>query len=143
MAVSGTVPTASTPRVDPLRWARSVRRVTFFAGAIAIAWFFLRFGTEWVPRGMDTVPGLPPGAWCVVDRWSRGLRVGSDVFVDTPAGAMLSRIAALDATSVTLQHPNAASAIPDSRAFGAVPRTNVRGTVVVALQPSGADAGGR
>ena len=81
--------------------------------------------------------------WCVVDRWSLGLKVGRYVFVETPAGRMLSCVGALDDETVTLLHPNGASSIPDARAFGAVPRSNVRGTVVVALPPDGEDLGGR
>ncbi len=143
MAVSGTVQNKQAQRLDPLRWAKWVRQGTLLAGVGMITWFFLRFGTEWVPRGMDTVPALPPGAWCVIDRWSRGLRVGSDVFVETPAGRMLSRVAALDDDTVTLLHPNGASSIPDARTFGTLPRANVKGTVVVALQPGPEQASGR
>lgn len=135
MAVSGTVQGNFPKHHDPLHWAKWVRRGTLVVGLTVMTWFFLRFGTEWVPRGMDTVPDAPPGAWCVVDRWSRGLRIGSIVFVDTPAGRMVSRVATLDADTVTLLHPNGASPIPDARTFGTVPRSQVISTVVIALPP--------
>jgi hypothetical protein len=135
MAVSG-----STTGLDPIRAAHWLRRGTWIAAALLFVWFFVRFGTRWVPAGMNTVPGLPPGAWCIVDRWSRGLRVGSDVFVDGPNGVLLSRVTALDAATVTVQHPNPNAFWSDSRTFGPLPRSSVLATVMVALPPSGSGA---
>jgi hypothetical protein len=120
-----------------------LRRATFVGAIGVFCWFFLRFGTEWVPAGMDTNLALPPGTWCVVDRWSRGVRVGSDVFVDGPDGLLLSQVAAIDAAAVTLQHANPASLVADSRQFGPLPRAQLRGTVVVGLRPDGAMPHGR
>jgi hypothetical protein len=131
MAVSGTVPARVQPAFDPQSFARRLRRWTTVVAVLACTWFLLQFGTAWVPEGMDTVPEAPPGSWCIVDRWCVGLRVGSDVFVDTPDGRMLSRVAALDAETVTLLHPNAASRWPDSKHFGPVPRRQVHSTVMV------------
>jgi hypothetical protein len=135
MAVSGTVTSQPSRRVDPLRLARFVRRATFVGAALAGTWFFLQFGSRWVPEGMDTVPSIPPGSWCVVDRWSMGLRVGSDVFVRTPAGELLSRVAAIDARGIELEHPNPASVHPDSADFGPIARDSVLATVVVVFPP--------
>ena len=86
MAVSGTVPARSHPAADPLVTARRLKAATALLALVAFGWFLLKFGTAWVPEGMDTVPDVPPGSWCIVDRWASGLRVGSNVFVDAPSG---------------------------------------------------------
>ncbi len=143
MAVSGTVPARTRPAVDPQRAAKRLRGVTAVFAAVAFAWFLLKFGTAWVPADMDTVPDVPPGAWCIVDRWSSGLRVGSDVFVETPAGRLLSRVAALDADTVTVLHPNPDARWPDSRSFGPLPRHEVASTVMVVFPPATGPTRGR
>lgn len=139
MAVSGTVPARTRPPFDPQSLARRLRRGTALLAVVAFAWFLLKFGTAWVPANMDTVPSVPPGSWCIVDRWSSGLRVGSDVFVDTPEGRLLSRVAALDAETVTVLHPNGNSAWPDSKHFGLLPRSAVVSTVMVVFLPGKAE----
>jgi hypothetical protein len=136
MAVSGTVPARPRKAVDPLATAKRLKRATALFAVIAFTWFALQFGSAWVPAGMDTVPGVPPGSWCIVDRWAIGLRVGSDVFVDTPAGRVLSRVAAVDGDRVTVLHPNASSAWPDSRQLGPLPRDRVASTVMVVFPPA-------
>ena len=141
MAVSGTVPARSEPRVNPIGSAKRLRRATVVLAVVAFTWFLLQFGTKWVPAGMDTVPGIPPGSWCIVDRWSIGLRVGSDVFVAVPGGEVLSRVAALDGDTVTVRHPNEHAGAPDSRTFGALPRHAVRATVLVVFPPDEAARG--
>ena len=143
MAVSGTVQSQPGGRVDPLRLARFVRRATFVGGVLAGTWFFLQFGTRWVPPDMDTVPSIPPGSWCVVDRWSMGLRVGSDVFARTPAGELLSRVGAIDQRGIVLEHPDPATVHPDSRDFGPIPRASVLATVVVVFPPEARHDGRR
>lgn len=142
MAVSGTVPSRRPRRSDPLKWARQVRRATALAGIGVLAWFFLRFSTAWVPSGMNTVPTLPPEAWCLIDKWAVGLRVGSDVFYEGPIGTMVGRVSALDAETFEVANVTPGCTVPDSATFGAVPRRALIGTVVTALLPaSGAPRG--
>jgi hypothetical protein len=143
MAVSGTVPARGRPPVDVMHTAKWLRRATAVLAVVAFTWFLLKFGTAWVPAGMNTVPDVPPGSWCIVDRWAGGLRVGSDVFVDTPAGPMLSRVAAIDteAGTVTVLHPNPDASWPDSRSFGPLPRRAVTSTVMVVFPGDGATRG--
>jgi hypothetical protein len=74
-------------------------------------------------------------SWCVVDRWSMGLRVGSDVFARTPAGELLSRVVAIDERGIVLEHPNPTTVQRDSSDFGPIPRTAVLATVVVVFPP--------
>jgi hypothetical protein len=136
MAVSGTVPARTRPGFDASRIARRLRRWTIGLAIAAFTWFLLQFGTAWVPATMDTVPDVPPGSWCIVDRWSIGLRKGSDVFVETESGPLLSRVAAIDAETVTLLHPNGSSPWPDSKHFGALPRSRVLSTVMVVFPPA-------
>src|SRR5262245_49293412 len=131
MAVSGTVPARARPTFDPAVIAKWLYRATAGLAIVAFGWLVLQFGTAWVPANMDTVPTVPPGSWCIVDRWASGLRVGSDVFVATPSGVLLSRVATLDAATLTVLHPNGESRWPDSKHFGVLPRSAVKSTVLV------------
>lgn len=142
MAVSGTVPARRKVGVDPMRYAKWIRRGTVIAAVVTFAWFFLRFGTQWVPRGMDTVPELPPESWCIVDRWASGIAVGSVVFYEGPLGLMVGRVSEVDEQSFAVRNDNEASRVPDSNSFGKLPRSAVRGIVVGALQPSVGDPRG-
>lgn len=137
MAVSGTVPAATRARrFDPTLVAGWIRRCTWVLAGACFVWLFTILGTQWVPAGMDTVPGIEPGSWCLVDRRAGAVQVGQAVFATTPDGVLLlSRVAAVDDTSVTVLHPNSDAAFPDSRVFGALPRANLRGVVLVALPP--------
>jgi len=143
MAVSGTVPAKNSPSFDPIRVGRRLKRWTVVVAVVVFTWFFLQFGTAWVPAGMDTMPEAPPGSWCIVDRWSTGLRVGSDVFVDGPRGPVLSRVASIDGDDLYLLHPNGASLHPDSRNFGPVRRADVRSTVMVVFRAAAGASRGR
>ena len=137
MAVSGTVP-APTPKSLPLTTvAKWVRRITLVVTASAGLWFALKFGTKWVPAGMNTVPEIPAGSWVIIDRWASGLRVGSDVFIDTPHGELLSRVTELNEHEVVITHPAEYSGYGDSAIFGPLPRQNVRATIVVTFPPDG------
>jgi hypothetical protein len=143
MAVSGTVPSKRPLPSDPLQWARKVRRATVLVGITVLAWLFLRFTTAWVPSGMNAVPSLPPDAWCVLDKWTVGLRVGSDVFYEGPFGTMVGRVSALDANTFEVKNLDPACLMPDSATFGALPRTALLGTVVTALLPGPGESRGR
>jgi hypothetical protein len=143
MAVSGTVPARpGRTLLDPLVGARWIRRFTMLVAIASGIWIFTAFGTEWVAAGMDTVPTVPPGSWCLVDRRASSARPGCDVFVEAPGGALLlSRVAEMDADTLTVLHPNTSSAWPDSRTFGRLPRRQLRGTVVTAFPPGEAVRG--
>ena len=143
MAVSGTIPSRRTPRPQATQIARWVRRITLVVTVAAGAWFFLKFGTRWVPAGMNTMPDIPAGSWVIVDRWASGLRVGSDVFIETPRGEILSRVTGLTETEVVIENLNRNSSWIDSATFGPLPRANVAATIVVTFAPQsagGADA---
>lgn len=143
MAVSGTVPSKRPLPSDPMQWARKVRRATVLVGIAVLAWLFLRFTTAWVPSGMNAVPSLPPRAWCVIDKWTVGLRIGSDVFYEGPFGTMVGRVSALDANTFEVKNLDPACQVPDSASFGALPRTALLGTVVTALLPDPGESRGR
>lgn len=126
----------------PQRLARIARRATLALGLVAVCWFLLKFETRWVPLGMNTIAEVPGGSWVILDRWTTGLRVGSDVFVNTPHGELVSRVSALDDDSITITHPNPEATWGDSRAFGPIPRDQVLGTIVVAFAPDSDRRGG-
>lgn len=135
MAVSGTVPSSKPTGISPTDVARWIRRCTLVLGVVAVTWFFLQFGTRWVPKGMYTNPDMPPGSWVITDRWCTGLRIGSDVFVQTPDGEVLSRVSDLTDEKVFITHPRPGSSIGDSSKHGGLPRENVLGVVVVVFPP--------
>ncbi len=140
MAVSGTVPARAPARVDPTQVARWVRRFTFVLAVGLGLWCWTVFGTEWVPPGMRTVPTISPGSLCVVDRRQSAVQVGRDVFVRAGGVLLLTRVTAVDGDAVTVHNPDPQAPFPDSRAFGAVSRQQVRGAVMVVF--AGGDAGG-
>ena len=135
MAVSGTVPSSQSKRLLPTDVARWVRRATLLLGVVAITWFSLQFTTKWVPVGMHTVPTIPPGSWLILDRWCSGLRVGSDVFIDTPDGEGMSRVSDLREDEVFSKHPSPTAGIGDSTKFGGLPRANVKAVIMVVFPP--------
>ncbi|MEO6597601.1 MAG: S24/S26 family peptidase [Planctomycetota bacterium] len=133
---------AQRHRFDPIRMATWIRRITALCAVGLLIFVVTCFGTEWVPHGMDTVPSMPTGSWCVVDRRQSQLAVGDNVFVQVPGkGLLLSRIAELGPDTVTLRNPNDTSTVPDSRTLGALPRRAVKGIVRLALPPGAADRG--
>ena len=125
----------------PHRLARIARRATAVFALGSLILFLIKYETRWVPLGMNTVEAVPGGSWVVVDRWCSGMRVGSDVFVETPHGELVSRVEALAADSVRVRNPSPASSWGDSRDFGPLPIEDVVGTIVVVLAPDGADRG--
>lgn len=138
MAISGTVPQRRPAGFDPASFARRMQRIGWVVAIAAIVVFLLRFGTERVPRGMDTVPDMPPGSLCFVDRSAGSVLVGAHVFLQIPdLGLVLSRVAAVDDQTITIEHPNAHSGWPDSRGLGPLPRACVRSTVLTTFSAGG------
>lgn len=117
---------------DPHRFGRALRRLTLPLAVVAGIWFWTCFGAIQVPQGMDTMPHIPPGSVCLVDKRGDRVREGHEVFVDVPGGGtVLSRVVQLTPERlVVVQHDATTSSLPDSRAFGPLPRENVRGIVL-------------
>ena len=125
----------STRSLLPQRLARIARRMTLAVAAAAFGLFVIRYETLWVPAGMNTIDAIPGGSWVIVDAWRSGMRIGSDVFVETAHGEIVSRVEQLTADAVTLRNPNPSATWGDSRVFGAVPVDDVRGTIVAVFPP--------
>jgi len=142
MAVSGTVPARVPKRVDPSRVARWVRRLTLLSAVGLLLWCYAVLGTEWVPPGMRTAPDIGPGSLCLVDRRASAVQVGRDVFVVADGVRLLTRVTAVDGDAVTVHNPDPMAPYPDSRVFGAIRRSQVRGVVLVVFTPDGDGAGG-
>jgi hypothetical protein len=138
MATGGTVLQRRPAGFDPAAFARRLQRIGWGVAIVAIVMFLLRFGAERVPRGMDTVPDMPPGSLCFVDRSASSVQVGAHVFLEVPElGLVLSRVTAVDAATVTFRHPNANSGWPDSQGLGPLPRSCVRSTVLTTFAAGG------
>lgn len=117
---------------DPHRFGRALRRLTLPFAVIAGLWFWTCFGAIQVPKGMDTMPHVPPGSVCLVDKRSDRVQERHEVFVEVPGGGtVLSRVVQITPEGlVVVQHDAATSSLPDSRAFGPLPREAVRGIVL-------------
>lgn len=123
---------------DPARLARTIRRATLPLAIVAAIVFFQCFGSMRVPEGMDSMPDIPPGSLCLIDKRSGSARPGKAVFVDVPAGGtLLSRVVAVGADgSLRVQNDSPTSALPDSDQFGELPAKALRGTVMVVFAAS-------
>jgi type IV secretory pathway protease TraF len=93
---------------------------------------------------MRTVPNIEPGSLCVVDRRASAVQVGRDVFVRAEGVLLLTRVEAIEGDAVTVRNPDPMAPYPDSRVFGPLPRSQVRGAVMVVFAPNadGARRGG-
>ena len=123
------------PRAElaPVRAARLVRRLTLPFAVAAGLFFWSRYGVIRVPEGMDTMPSIPAGSACLVDKRGSVAMPGHEVFCDVPdGGTVLSRVSSVTADgALVLAHDANDSRLPDSRAFGPLPRSSVRGVVLV------------
>lgn len=92
-----------------------------------------------VVHGRSMAPTLVPGDRLLVRRWPTGLAPGALVVVAdprTPDRLVVKRVAAVDADAVTVLGDNPAAST-DSRAYGTLPRSAVRGRVVYRYAPPG------
>lgn len=121
----------------PIAAARVVRRLTLLFAFASFLWFWNTYGMFRVPVGMDTTPRIPAGSMCLVDKRGSIAKAGHDVFCDVPdGGVVLSRVLEVNgADQLVLQHDSAESRLPDSRAFGPLPRSSVRGVVLFVFAP--------
>ncbi len=103
----------------PVRWARWLRRVTLVLAIAAGVLFFSRYGSERAPADSG-LASVPPGALCIVDRWTSGVMPGQNVFVLVPGrGTTVDTVTAVDGDTVTLG------------AAGPLPRRQLRSTILV------------
>lgn len=139
-AAADPAPVPSRGGFDPVRLARVLRRSILPLALLAVVLFLLRFGALRVPAGMDSMPSIPPGSLCLIDKWHSSAQPGDEVFVDLPDGSvLLSRLVAVgEDGSLVVQNDADASRLPDSDQFGPLPRQRLRGTVLVVFAGQGA-----
>ncbi|MCA8976759.1 MAG: S24/S26 family peptidase [Planctomycetes bacterium] len=143
MATATTKP-AEVRALSRERLAKRLRRITLVVGVSLGIWAYLCWGARWVPIGMDTVPAIPPGSFCVVDKRASTVKIGSHVFIELPGvGVVLSRVTARNGDRIRIEHPNVDSSYPDSRTLGEVPVSAVTGTVLGAFSSAAGTASGR
>lgn len=131
---------------DPARLGRTIRRATLPLAIVAAIVFFQCFGSMRVPEGMDSMPDIPPGSLCLIDKRSGPPRPGKEVFVAVPdGGTLLTRVVAVGADgSLRVQNDSPTTRLPDSDQFGDLPATALRGVVMVVFAATAkAPAGGR
>jgi type IV secretory pathway protease TraF len=81
-------------------------------------------------------PTIAPGSWLVASANGR-VRPGSVVILDRDGRELLKRVATIEGDSMTVLGDNPARST-DSRAFGPVPRSSVRGVVRAVYWPPSA-----
>lgn len=137
-------PTAAEDRaLGKERLARRIRRWTLVIAIILAIAMYACFGARYVPPRMDTVPDIPAGSFCVIDKRRSTVQAGSHVFLELPGhGVVLSRVESRDGDRLRIVHPNGASAVPDSRTLGALSIDVVIGTVLGAFKPNAGGSGG-
>ena len=103
MATATTKP-AEVRALSRERLAKRLRRITLVVGVSLGIWAYLCWGARWVPIGMDTVPAIPPGSFCVVDKRASTVKIGSHVFIELPGvGVVLSRVTARNGDRIRIE----------------------------------------
>jgi len=76
---------------DTVRLSRWIRRLALPVVLLALFYFYLHFGWQTVPGGMDTMPrSAPPGSVCAIEKRPSGLKAGTSlVFLEVPGGGVL------------------------------------------------------
>jgi hypothetical protein len=130
---------AGRARLDPRRLQRWVVRAALPVLVVAVAALLLCFSVLRVPAGMDSIPRIQPGSWCLIDKRAGSVRAGCVVFVDVPdGGTLLARVTEIAADgSLWVANDNLQSALPDSGDFGRLPASSVRGVVLVVFGGDG------
>jgi hypothetical protein len=121
--------------VNPNRLRPWVMRGGLLATFVVAVLLFTNYGTFRVPDGMDTMPELPPGSFCLIQKEPREVRVGAVVLFRVPGGGMLlSRVAAVHDHGVVVAHDATDSRFGQLQgdAIGVVPFTELAGLVLYA-----------
>ena len=127
--------------VDPRRLARLVRRLILPVALLCFLLLYLTVGFLRVPRGMDTMPEIPGGSLCVIDKRSGSVQPGIPVLVDLEDGStLLSRVIERDEDRIRVRNDNDASRLPDSDELGWLSLSAVRGSVLAVFAPDGKEA---
>lgn len=85
---------------DTVRLSRWIRRLGLPIVLLALFFFYLNFGWQTVPSGMDTMPeSAPPGSVCAIEKRPGTLKPGSSlVFLEVPGGGvLLGQVSSLEA----------------------------------------------
>ena len=115
------------------------RRVTLAAAVVvlvALAYFFLNYGSWTVLDGMDTMPDdYPPGATCIIQKSPRSVPKGSVVLLAVRNGAvLLTRVERVEDDRIFIRHDNRVSVFLhfEKQSY---PLSDVQGLVLSALLP--------
>ena len=87
---------------------RRIRRVALVGLAVAMVFFFTRYGSYRVIAGMDTMPELPPGTLCIIQHDPARVLTGTSVVLVEvePDAALLTRVAAVLPDGIRIRHDN-------------------------------------
>jgi hypothetical protein len=127
-------PTGSTPALwDTVRISRLLRRLALPVVLVAFLLFYLSYGWQAVPNGMDTVPeSAPVGSICAIQKRPSAVQVGSLVFLELDRGGLLlSKVSAvLPGGRFLIRHENRDSAFLSYEDLGPFDVRQVRGLVL-------------
>jgi hypothetical protein len=135
---------------DTVRLSRWIRRLALPVVLLALFFFYLHYGWQTVPGGMDTMPeSAPPGAICAIDKRPAAVKApgpdhpGSLVFVEVPGGGvLLSRVSTVLADgSFQIRHENRKSSYLRFESQGPYPIERVQGLVLGVFRFESSDSG--
>ena len=111
---------------------------------LALLFFYLHFGWQTVPGGMDTMPdSAPPGSICAIDKLPTTLKAATSlVFLEVPGGVLLSRVSRLEPDGrFHIRHDNRESKYLRYESMGPYSIDKVRGLVLGVFRFEGSDGG--
>lgn len=124
--------------LQPVRIRRYVLRIGLFVAIIGMVILVRTYGTVRVPVGMDTMPSLPAGTTCIIQKRPSSVRKDSVVFVDLDDGStVLARIATVDeqgALRLVIDNRESRFRALETRLYSL---EDVRGLVLASFAPNG------
>lgn len=130
---------------DTIRLSRWIRRLALPVVLLALFYFYLHFGWQTVPTGMDTVPtSAPPGSVCAIAKRPTTLEAGTSlVFLEVPGGGvLLSRVSKLEPDGrFHIRHENRESKYLRYESMGPYSMDKVQGLVLGVFRFEGSASG--
>jgi len=130
---------------DTVRLSRWIRRLALPVVLLALLFFYLHFGWQTVPGGMDTMPqSAPPGSICAIDKRPTTLKAETSlVFLEVPGGGvLLSRVSKLEPDGrFHILHENRKSKYLRFESMGPYSIDKVQGLVLGVFRLESSDGG--
>lgn len=130
---------------DTVRVSRWIRRAALPVVLLALLYFYLHFGWQTVPAGMDTMPqSAPPGSVCAIAKRPGRLEAGTSlVFLEVPGGGvLLGRVSSVEPDGrFQIRFENRESKYLRYESMGPYSLDKVQGLVLGVFRFEGSDSG--